>query len=418
MPDDALRIIELHEREARLFSRSDFFDQLGQSLILPETRALSAIDLRDVIDGIQLRALGLIGYLPVTNKIALNLKPKFPMANLWHMLNIADETYERILPVLRSYEATEESAPHLLLARGFCHYLGKILTAGVARGYYQEAYEGHFRPKVEFGKTMARYVSRANEVYTASNVFTFSANSRPNGILKSACIKVLQIIPRNKFWENERKLLGEALYALESVDPKQMTFADLDLADRISMRVREHYRGALNVYSVMMGFTNIGFSYSATGKEMPSFLFNLDSIFESFVRNTLRQGLREDGISIVDGNIHRHQGSLFRDTKKFPIKPDIIFRRDKAVRAIGEVKYKPKIDDSDRYQVISHAVALGSPIGIWISPALSNEEAGLEYVGLISGGTKFYHYRLNISSGLKEACGSMVKKLFDLIGTP
>ena len=131
------RIIDLHERETRTFPRSELFDSRGQSLLLPETRGLSAVDLRDVVNGVELRALGLIGYLPLTAGIVLNLRPKFPVKNLWQMLAVADETYDRILPVLRSYETADVSAPHQLLARGFCHYLSAILTVGVARGYYQ-----------------------------------------------------------------------------------------------------------------------------------------------------------------------------------------------------------------------------------------------------------------------------------------
>lgn len=151
------RVIDLHEREARIFPRDELFNSRGESLLLPETRELSAVDLREVVGGVELRALGLIGYLPLTTGIILNLQPKFPVKNLWEMLAVADETYERLLPVLRSYETANVSAPHLLLARGFCHYLREILTVGVSRGYYQEPYRGHFKPKVNFGRTVATY---------------------------------------------------------------------------------------------------------------------------------------------------------------------------------------------------------------------------------------------------------------------
>jgi hypothetical protein len=40
----SMKVIEIHEREARLFQRTDLFDSRGYSLLLPETRALSAID--------------------------------------------------------------------------------------------------------------------------------------------------------------------------------------------------------------------------------------------------------------------------------------------------------------------------------------------------------------------------------------
>ena len=77
------RIVDLHEREARIFPRSELFNAEGASLILSETRDLAAVDLRDVAEGVELRVLGLIGFLPLTSSIVLNLRPKFPLENTW-----------------------------------------------------------------------------------------------------------------------------------------------------------------------------------------------------------------------------------------------------------------------------------------------------------------------------------------------
>jgi 5-methylcytosine-specific restriction enzyme subunit McrC len=167
---------------------------------------------------------------------------------------------------------------------------------------------------------------------------------------------------------------------------------------------------------VLLGYTNVGFAYDAQGNEMPSFLFCLDDIFESFVRNVIRAGYREKKISVTDGNLNRNQRPLFRDNSIYPIKPDAIIRKKKQVLAIAEVKYKPDIEEKDRYQVISHAVALGAPIAFWISPALSVAEAGLKYVGSISTGTKFYHYRLNLDGDLEKAVERMMVKISETIG--
>lgn len=409
-----IRVVDLHEREARVFPRDEFFDSQGQSLLLPETRQLSAVDLREVVAGIELRALGLIGYLPLTASIVLNLRPKFPVQNLWEMLTVADETYDRILPILRSYETANVSAPHQLLARGFCYYLRQILTAGAARGYYQEPHRGHFKPKVNFGRTVANYLSRGDNVNVASDTFMFSANLYANRLLKSACLDFLKVIPRSELWKDERHLLLEALNALHAVTPTRMQFGDETLSSSLPIWVRSAYLGALTVYGVFRGFTKVGFSYEAAGNKMPSFLFSLDDIFESFVRNTFRRHLQEMAIAVLDGNVSRHQQPLFIDNKRFPIKPDLIFRKGKTVLGIGEVKYKTRIEEADRYQVISHVVALGAPIGIWISPAI-NDNAGLEYIGSIGSGARFYHYRLNITGELASNSADMVNAITALL---
>ena len=408
-----MRVIDLEEREIRFFPREVLFDGTGRSLLLPETRKLAAIDLREVLDGVELRALGLIGYLPLTAEVALNIQPKFPMKSLWSMLSIADEDYRRVLPVLRTYESVGANPPHQILARGFCHFLRQILSLGVARGYYQEPHNGHYKPKVNFGRTIARFASRGDDVNVSSDIFTFSADLHVNGLIKSACLAFLYRMPRIAQWHDDRVVLLTALNALQRISEKKMLPGDQAYASAAPAWTRAAYDGALTVYSVLLGFTKVGFGYDAHGSSMPSFLFCLDDIFESFVRNSFREGVRAFGISVLDGNISKHQMPLFVDSKVFPIKPDLVFRQGKMIKALGEVKYKPKISEADRYQLISHVLATKAPIGFWISPA-GGRTAGIEYVGAIATGQKLYHYRLDIGDDLDAAVQGMLKEVTEL----
>jgi|SRR5665213_1570741 len=397
MSSTALRIISLHEREIRLFPREDLFDATGRPLLLSATRKLSAVELREAIDGVELRALGLIGYLPITTDIVLNLQPKFPTKNLWRMLALANETYNRVLPVLRTYERANDVAPHQMLAKGFCHYLREILIASVARGYYPEEYHGHYKPKIHFGRTMARYLSKGDAVSVSADTFAFSSKLKINGLLKSACLSFLRLIPSTREWAAERALLLDALSVLEFNTALPMNPGEESLALTLVAWLRNPYYGALSIYAVMLGFTKIGFAYEPGGAVLPSFLFKLDDIFESFVRNTFRIKLRSRAISVLDGNSPKNHIPLFIDNRQYPTKPDVIFRREKKLIALAEVKYKPRIEESDRYQLISHVAASRAPLGVWVSPVLSGEATGLRYVGSVAG-AKFYHYTLDISA--------------------
>ncbi|MEA2839089.1 MAG: 5-methylcytosine-specific restriction enzyme subunit McrC [Methylobacteriaceae bacterium] len=411
-----MRLVDLHERESRTFPREELFDARNQSLILPETWSLSAIDLRETTAGVQLRALGLVGYLPLTANIVLNVRPKFPLSNLWEMLRVAEEAYERILPVLRLYHAQNVAVPHLLIARAFCHFLKDILTAGVSRGYHREKHHGYFKPKLNFSQTLSRFLSRGDDVNVASDVFSFSSRSHVNGILRAACADFLRLIPKDESWRSERALILDGLNALHTVRPERMTAHDLRLPPSVAFWIRPGYAGALTSYGLLLGLTKIGFGYHAQGAELPSFLFSLDDVFESFVRNSLRQSLRAIGISVLDGNNPRHQGRLFTDNSIFPVKPDLILRRGKTdVLGIGEVKYKPKLEESDRYQLISHVIATEAPRGVWISPAPSEAESGLHYVGRVGTGQQFYHYRLDLSGNLDVARSEMGDVLHTLL---
>lgn len=152
-------------------------------------------------------------------------------------------------------------------------------------------------------------------------------------------------------------------------------------------------------------------------RELPSFLFNLEDIFERFIRQTFLQALREKKIAVLDGN--KHQGKLFEDSKVYLTKSDLIFRRGKKdVIGLGEVKYKPKIKEADRYQIISHVTAAKAPLGILFSPANEGESQRLDRLGRLATGAHFYHYRVNIQGDIKAAQAQMVKDVSALFPAP
>lgn len=100
----------------------------------------------------------------------------------------------------------------------------------------------------------------------------------------------------------------------------------------------------------------------------------------------------------------------------YPTKPDLIFRRGKKnVIGLGEVKYKPKIKEADRYQIISHVTAARAPFGIVFSPANEGESQRLERIGRLSTGAQFYHYRVDIRGDIDAAQAQMVKDLSALL---
>lgn len=411
-----IRVLDQRERDPRTFSREELFDQNGRSLILPEAWALKKIKLSDKLDRVELRVGGLIGYLPLTPQIALNLVPKFPIANLWRMLEIADGDYDCIFPVLRSYQAADTTPPHEMLVRAFCHYLRAVLTDGVARGYFLEAYRGFYRPKVHFGRTLSGYLARGDALNVASDTFAFSANISPNALLKSACLAFLALMPHKPDWAEDRSLIGEGLNALRGVEPVRMRFGDQEKADEsVPVWLREGYRGALTVYAMLLGYSRVGFEHEAHGVQMASFLFSLDDIFESYVRNIFRRALAVDKIAVLDGNRTQHHGRLFLDNKLYPTKPDLIFRRQKVIIGLGEVKYKPKIEETDRYQVLSHVQAANCTMGVWISPAAEGNKGGLEYVGRVPSGAKFHHYKLDIGGDLEASSAAMVEAVSALL---
>lgn len=413
MPGQA-RVIEIQERGQRVFSRTDLFDPLGRSLVFPEVRDLNAVEITDAPDGVRLMALGLIGYLPLTAAITLNIVPKFPIQNLWTMLEIGGETYANVLPIIRRYQTSSSPAPIQMLARSFCHYLKGSISDGFERSYYPRQQTGFYRPRVEFGPTMNRFLSRGNPVDTVSSIFEFGLDSPINRIVKAACLRFARLIPRGTNWQEERRLIQIALDTLQRVEEREPGALDFDLDRSVALRLRANYSGMLRVYQLLLTGGGIAFTFEPGGKELPSFVFNLDDIFERFVRQTFVLGLREHGIAVLDGN--KHQGRLFEDNKTFPTKSDLIFRRGKKdVIGLGDAKYKPKLKEADRYQIISHVTAAKAPIGILLSPANEGESQRLDRLGRLSTGAQFYHYRVSIAGDIRSAQSKMLSDILAIL---
>lgn len=354
--------------------------------------------------------MGLIGYLPLTESIALNIRPKFPIENFWSMLELADNSSGRILPLLRKYDSARGTAPHRLLTQSFCFFLKQILDAGIVRAYSPRSYSGYYQPKMDFGRTISKHLSRGNGAVVEASVFHFTANNEANGILKSACQGFLRLAPREPEWIVERQLLLESLRTLQYVEQRPLLKGYDDEALELPQWLRQGYAGALATYSMLLGHTPLGFSYHADGSALPSFLFSLDDIFERFVRNTLRLAFKDEKIAVLDGNSPKHQEPLFTDNKQFPTKPDLIFRKGGTVLGLGEVKYKPKISEADRYQLISHAVARNAPVGIWISPATGGVST-MNYIGSVSTGAKFFHFRICLEENTNGACQKLATEV-------
>ena len=91
---------------------------------------------------------------------------------------------------------------------------------------------------------------------------------------------------------------------------------------------------------------------------LPSFIINLDAVF---IRNCLKSDLQGQtpGSQANDGNDAAHSKSLLNDNQKFTIKPDLILRRsaDKPPFLIGDLKYKTKPNEDDRYQTLTHILS-------------------------------------------------------------
>ena len=162
------------------------------------------------------------------------------------------------------------------------------------------------------------------------------------------------------------------------------------------------------------------------GIELPSYLINLETAFESYCRNILSKGLRaaDPKIIVGDGNRKPWIKKLFNGPSANEAKPDLVitYGDDKKPVLIGDVKYKREIKVEDRYQVIAHALSYNVDVAFLCCPASYKQETGLSKIGEIGHGPSkitLYEYRFDLQSLLETeeaAFVSAVKSLISIVG--
>ena len=315
---------------------------------------------------------------------------------------------------MRGYQTAPTSTPVEMLARSFCHYLRRALSAGIFHDYYKRQNTGYFRPRVEFGLTISRFLSRGNPVDTVSSAFEFGPDTRINRTIKAACLQFIPLIPPNDDWAQDRQLLQYALETLQRVQLSDTTSLIFNVDNAVPPRLRENYAGLIRVHHLLETGGGIAFWLETDGQELPSFLFNLEDIFERFIRQTLFGKLRGHDISVIDGN--EKPGRLFEDSKDYTTKPDIVLKgKNKELLGIGEVKYRPRLRAADRYQLISHVTAAKAPIGVLFCPANSGEAQELERIGRLSTGAVFYKYRVRLEKDIGVVQDKMIQDIEHLL---
>ena len=109
-----------------------------------------------------------------------------------------------------------------------------------------------------------------------------------------------------------------------------------------------------------------------------------------------------EGTVILDGNKEGKKKFYNQPSiAKGDAKPDIILKEGETYQVIADAKYKAKTKDSDRYQVISHALSYNAKVAILILPK-SDGYAGEALVKLGDVGSEYqinvYEYYFNLSS--------------------
>ena len=399
-----MRIIQAEERSTVALPFSELLQDASALKLRPDLIGRGLVEIRQRGETLTLGVNGVIGQIPVTDDLILDISPKFPVSNLNELVYGAGNRARTILDWDRPY-ASHRSTDYLPvpLIRSYSKELKRIFTNGLHREYLAQQVSSGAGSKINFSKSFQKHWSRLQPTKFVLDRYHFSNNHLLNQLLKTATLSALHIARKNPqladcvvpLIDCARRFSNVSV--LISKDVKTIPYGAFKVPSH-----RSDYYDATSLALDIIQHVDFSLQLADEGKKLESFIISLDDVFEQYVRNQIRFYDSNNGekITTLDGNKTRFQKSLFFDNPRYKAKPDLIIQANGDTKVIGDVKYKKRPKEEDRYQIIAHALSYGVSSALLIYPKpTGKEEGGLNLVGHI-GPIALYHYFYDLAEDL------------------
>lgn len=285
--------------------------------------------------------------------IQVLVRPKIPLRNLFLLLEVGLREHDW-RDEAGLYETSEDLLPALV------SFFARTAETTLARGLYHSYRERRDRLVALRGRIdMDRQLARPGVVIPTACRFTeFTADLIENSYLKAAVSRSLRVAGVQPA---DRHRLMRHLVTLEDVSDVRHHPSAYD--DMVFNRLNEHYRPALRLARLVLA--NLTLQDTFGDVEASSFMLDMNELFERFVTERLQRALR-GRLDVKD----QHSSHL-DEGRHVPIRPDLLFRSDRATTFVADVKYKLTDEsvggpNADLYQLLAYTTALDLPEGMLI----------------------------------------------------
>lgn len=180
-----MKIISARERGSVDIPLSDLLHFGGELKIRPDLISRGLVELRQSARRLQLKVNGVVGRIPVTSGLALDVQPKFSISNLNRIVYVSATKIENPFFINRPYSRAKLSSYlPVPIIKSFTSSLHRSLMEGLHREYCRSVNEAAPRPKLNFIKSDQRYWSRLIPTKAVIESFDFTSDNLANQTLK------------------------------------------------------------------------------------------------------------------------------------------------------------------------------------------------------------------------------------------
>ena len=371
----------------------------GEVSIYPAAERYFDLDYRN--GGLVVAPKSFVGLIPINDAIAIRVLPRFPIKNLFYLLQRASANLRFIEGFTRTYHLTSGPSddPIGLLAERFVSLCGRLRRIGLLRRYLQHSQDFNTGGALDVANTVAMYRSRGVRQRHVWSETKHSSSIPENHLLKGALERIAGFYGSDGTRDPERlRQTRELLFLFDQVAlPKGFTVQEADTAQMVARLPNSHREYAPLLWLAYLLHARRGVSIETSGRaSFDTFVVNLADVFEDYVRLLVAEHASRFvlGGRALDGN--RHQVPLFVQGAPNTVKPDIYLTTQAGHFAVLDAKYKPALKSSDRYEVLAFCEALQVKKAVILSPGDTDVEP--ELLGTTAGGIRLHLVRINLNS--------------------
>jgi 5-methylcytosine-specific restriction enzyme subunit McrC len=381
--------------------------------IYPEVQRHAYFDVRLSGTQLLLTAGKYIGFIPLNDRVIIEVEPKISVRNLVHILARADGDIVELQILEREYAAGSIVPRSLFdaVAHAFVRSLRKLEVEGFLKRYAPVLDAGSsLKGRVAFAESVQAFWSRGRKHAVVCTYYDLLSDTAENRLLYFACYVLIR----------HYVTLGIESETLTALGYYDELFRSLGVGlsrPDFPFPPREQPAGPLYERSLRIAeavILNQGIDLPSRGfdLELPSFLIDMETVFEKYLRATLTKRL--EGHRVLDGNFEGAK-SLFDDRSSPKANPDVVIWSGGACRVVGDVKYKSHEYRSDLNQVLAYALSYRADTVVIFLPVESRTETGLSLIGRIQN-IALYRYGFNMAADeLDTEEGLMADAILDLL---
>ncbi|MCD9545857.1 restriction endonuclease [Photobacterium carnosum] len=393
---------------------SDIIQEGGNLNILPQVKNYFSIDYKPKKNKLSLVAKGYIGLIPITADLAIDIRPKFSINNLARIVSISQGKFKSISYFSKYYNEQPDASKVVseFLLDSFIIELEKLYSEGVFREYLAKTeYSSFIKGKLNIADSIKKLWSHGHFNKASVKYYELSPETPLNKLIKYTIEYCLTLLHQEFLTPSiQTKLIyfhqGFSNFEINPSDDFLKDAFELIKGNKIP-ELRHYYINICEICRLLLTGSGIDFDNHGTMLNISSFIINMESVFEKFLLNSIknRKALLGDNYIILDGN-DEGKKKFFKPPGRGrgDAKPDIIIKVNNKTTIIADAKYKFKSKDSDRYQVISHALSYEAKVAVLIMPTNDSGTRVVELGGV--GGVfeiRVYEVFVDISSNDLEA---------------